>query len=298
MKTFHVYHHPHLGAQAVKEGFSWPGFVFGWVWLLVKELWWLFLLFLGVGFASALLADLVFGQLEDMGHGNMEYAFGRFLFTTVVTVTVSLLTGFYGNRWCCRNLSRRGFNRIATLQAMSPDAAIQATELPQAATADEYSRPWYKEVWPWFILGILGMSVVLGTSMLVIATKNPPGLLSDNYYDVGKGINTSLEREELAERLQLKAGFALDNERGTVALQLQGHSNPPQLVLNLISPTQPERDRRVVLQAQGDGSYAGNLLDAVEGRRFVELIGQEGGKDWRLFEEEQLVGGQRFQLGE
>ncbi|MDD0843724.1 FixH family protein [Pseudomonas sp. Gutcm_11s] len=159
-------------------------------------------------------------------------------------------------------------------------------------------NPWYKEVWVWFILGILGLSVVLGTSMLVIATKNPPGLLSDNYYDVGKGINTSLEREELAQRLKLKAELTLDNERGTVELRLQGYSNPPQLVLNLISPTQPERDRRVVLQTQPDGSYAGNLLDAVEGRRFVELIGQEGGKDWRLFEEEQLVSGQRIQLGE
>lgn len=159
-------------------------------------------------------------------------------------------------------------------------------------------NPWYKEVWVWFILGILGMSVVLGTSMLVIATKNPPGLLSDNYYDVGKGINTSLEREELATRLRLKASLQLDNEKGTVELQLQGFSNPPQLVLNLISPTQPERDRRVVLQLQADGSYAGNLLDAVEGRRFIELIGQEGGKDWRLFEEEKLVSGQRFQLGE
>ncbi len=159
-------------------------------------------------------------------------------------------------------------------------------------------NPWYKEVWVWFILGILGLSVVLGTSMLVIATNNPPGLLSDNYYDVGKGINTSLEREDLAARLQLKADLVLDNDKGTVQLQLQGFSNPPQLVLNLISPTQPERDRRVVMQAQADGSHSGNLLDAVEGRRFVELIGQEGGKDWRLFEEEQLASGQRIHLGE
>jgi hypothetical protein len=158
--------------------------------------------------------------------------------------------------------------------------------------------PWYKVTWVWLILGLLGMSVVLGTSMLVIATRNPPGLLSDNYYDVGKGINTSLEREELATRLKLRAELVLDNEKGTAALQLEGYSNPPQLVLNLISPTQPERDRRVVMQAQGDGSYAGNLLDAVEGRRFVELIGQEGGKDWRLFEEEHLASGQRIQLGE
>ena len=159
-------------------------------------------------------------------------------------------------------------------------------------------NPWYKEVWVWFILGILGTAVVLGTSMLVISIKNPPGLLSGNYYDVGKGINTSLEREDLAARLQLKADLVLDNDKGTVQLQLQGFSNPPQLVLNLISPTQPERDRRVVMQAQADGSYTGNLLDAVEGRRFVELIGQEGGKDWRLFEEEQLASGQRIHLGE
>ncbi|MBD9416588.1 FixH family protein [Pseudomonas sp. PDM16] len=158
--------------------------------------------------------------------------------------------------------------------------------------------PWYKVTWVWLILGILGMSVVLGTSMLVIATKNPPGLLSDNYYDVGKGINTSLEREELAQRLKLKADLVMDNEQGTATLHLQGYSNPPQLLLNLISPTQPDRDRRVVLQPQGDGSYTGNLLDAIEGRRFVELIGQEGGKDWRLFEEEQVASGQRIQLGE
>lgn len=159
-------------------------------------------------------------------------------------------------------------------------------------------NPWYKEVWVWFILGILGLSVVLGTSMLVIATNNPPGLLSDNYYDVGKGINTSLEREDLAKRLQLKATLTLDNEKGTAELHVKGFSNPPQLVLNLISPTQPERDRRVVMQLQADGRYTGNLLDAVEGRRFVELIGQEGGKDWRLFEEKQLASGQRFLLGE
>lgn len=163
---------------------------------------------------------------------------------------------------------------------------------------DTLIRPWYKEFWVWFILGILGMAVVLGTSMLVIATKNPPGLIADNYYDVGKGINTSLERENLAVRLKLKGNLQLDNEKGTASLQLEGYSNPPQLVLNLISPTQPERDRRVVLQAQNDGSYLGQLQDQVEGRRFVELIGNEGGQDWRLFEEEHLVSGQSFQLGE
>ena len=93
-------------------------------------------------------------------------------------------------------------------------------------TDEAPSKPWYKQFWPWFLIALLGYSVVQGLTLLTIASRNPPGLISDDYYDVGKGINQSLERENLAERLKLHATLDLNEETGVAELQLQGMGEP------------------------------------------------------------------------
>jgi hypothetical protein len=162
------------------------------------------------------------------------------------------------------------------------------------------SSPWYKHLWPWIIIGILACSVTLTLSMVTIAIKNPDNLVNDNYYEAGKGINRSLDRELLAKSLNLRASVRLDELTGETDLRLTGDSQPETVELNLISPTQPEKDRKITLarSASEPGRYVGQLSDKVEGRRFVELLGEQNGQTWRLFEEEQVLNGKELQLGD
>ncbi|CAM3598566.1 MULTISPECIES: FixH family protein [Pseudomonas] len=168
--------------------------------------------------------------------------------------------------------------------------------MPSATAAS----PWYKHLWPWIIIGVLATSVTLSLTMVTIAVNNPDNLVNDNYYEAGKGINRSLDRELLAQTLNLKASVHLDELTGEVDLRLTGNSQPQTLELNLISPTQPEKDRKIVLTRSDSeaGRYLGQLSDKVEGRRFVELLGSQDEHVWRLFEEEEVAHDKTLVLGD
>ena len=95
------------------------------------------------------------------------------------------------------------------------------------------SNPWYKETWAWFLLGILGLGVAHGTTLLVVALNHKPSMVVDNYYHAGKGINTSLERERFASELGIKAAFVLQPNDEQVELQLSREPRAyPKLVIH------------------------------------------------------------------
>jgi hypothetical protein len=111
MKTFKVLKHPHLGYRAVKVGFSWPGFLFAVIWILMKRLW---------GHALVVVSSIVLLSTIEMIFDNAQ----TYVMVILLELGVYVFVGINGNQWHVTNLQEHGFALIDTLQAETPKAAI------------------------------------------------------------------------------------------------------------------------------------------------------------------------------
>jgi predicted permease len=125
MKQFHVYRHPTQGAEAVKVGFSWPAFFFGFFWMLAKKLW-----SLAAMWIAAYVVCLVVESLADSSSAQGSKLI-IYLLLMVAYFSLWLVPAFKGNRWREEKLRERGFVLVGATQAENPDAA--AANMPGAA---------------------------------------------------------------------------------------------------------------------------------------------------------------------
>ena len=88
MKVFTVYKHESKFYEAVKVGFSWPAFIFGGWWMLVKG----FIFVLIFYIAVYVLMAIYYNDL-DM---NAPYNANDF-FVFVISLILWFYPGFYGN---------------------------------------------------------------------------------------------------------------------------------------------------------------------------------------------------------
>ncbi|SDU11211.1 FixH family protein [Halopseudomonas salegens] len=160
--------------------------------------------------------------------------------------------------------------------------------------------PWYKQFWPWFLIGILAFAVVIGLGLLFIAIANQDSMVRDNYYREGRAINMHLGRDQMARELSLRADFSIDDITGEISLTLDGGLEPlPEtLQLDLIAPTQAHKDRKSLLTRISGNQYRGQLDTGVEGRMYIDLSDPQrvGNDGWRLTDEKHIQLGERYEL--
>lgn len=104
MKKFSIFRHPASGYDVVKNGWSWPAFFFTWIWAFAKKLWLIgVIVFLFGILASSIPEAWLIGEL-----------------------LISIVMGVKGNELRVKRLQDSGYEKLATVEARTPDAALAA----------------------------------------------------------------------------------------------------------------------------------------------------------------------------
>jgi len=80
----------------------------------------------------------------------------------------------------------------------------------------EKSKPWYREPWPWILMIMPVTAVVAGSFMMWLAVSTEDGLVEDDYYKKGLTINQTIERDQVAQSLHIKAQLMVGDDPGQI----------------------------------------------------------------------------------
>ncbi|MFZ6646840.1 FixH family protein [Undibacterium sp. TJN25] len=154
--------------------------------------------------------------------------------------------------------------------------------MPALPLENHHPVPWFKQLWLWLLLTPPLISVVAGSYMASLAYHAQDPMVVDDYYKEGQAINRDLRRDKAAAALRLGASLQYDAAAGMVAGRLAGNDAVPAgtLIVKLVHPTQPEKDRTIRAQVDSAGNFAVPLplLDRAQWQ--VSLEDQAG--LWRI----------------
>ncbi|WP_280546098.1 FixH family protein [Halomonas sp. 11-S5] len=143
--------------------------------------------------------------------------------------------------------------------------------------------PWYKQFWPWFLIGLLASSVTFSIVYLALSIHFYDGTVEQDYYKQGLAINKQLAKQEHARDLGLEAVMRADPRTGDIVIDLQGERRPARLFLELIFPTESSRDRSLILEHIRDGRYVTMIDEPLNYRWYLHLQPAKGqDAEWRL----------------
>jgi len=116
LKKYNLYRHRQLNLlEAVKAGFSWPGFFCTFFWLMVKRLWIQFFVYLIAGISMCILEGVIYS--------TDSYVLDSLYIILLLPFT--FIPGMYGNRWREQRLRSKGYVYLETVEASSPKTAVK-----------------------------------------------------------------------------------------------------------------------------------------------------------------------------
>lgn len=137
-------------------------------------------------------------------------------------------------------------------------------------------RPWYREPWPWVLIGLPLTVVIASVVTIVLANRAADSLVTDNYYKQGLAVGGDIQQEQRAQAMHLQGELRLQSGRIEIALNQPVREDT--LRLRLRHPLDKQRDLVLDLHRVAPQRYAAfpPPLDAVRWRVHVETAA------WRL----------------
>ena len=139
------------------------------------------------------------------------------------------------------------------------------------------NAPWYRQRWPWLLISGPAAVLLAGAVTTWIAFASADGLVAEDYYRQGLGINKRLGREDAARALGVSADVSFQGD--LLRVELRGQS-PPALFVHLAHATRAGYDLRLRLAPVSPGVYATELPALPAGRWRVGIEDPQGA--WRI----------------
>lgn len=133
------------------------------------------------------------------------------------------------------------------------------------------NTPWYKQFWPWFLITVPVITVIMSGVLIHFATSTQDTLVIDDYYKEGKAINARLDKVEEARRLNITTDLMVEENRVAVKF----HSGIPQdgtaLKIAFYHVTLADRDAELLLTRDATGVYRGATEALLDGKWRISL---------------------------
>jgi hypothetical protein len=142
------------------------------------------------------------------------------------------------------------------------------------------NKPWYRQPWPWLLMSGPAAVLIAGAITTWIAFASADGLVADDYYRQGVGINRVLAREDRARQLGISAEVELHSS--TISVRLRGQA-PEALFVHLAHTTRAGHDQRLRLVPTQPGVYEAELPPLAAGRWHIVI--EDPRASWRIVKE-------------
>ncbi len=138
--------------------------------------------------------------------------------------------------------------------------AMDSTTNPMMRSAP---KPWWKEPWPWIVIGLPGSMVVIGFALLGIAIRNGDDVVNPHPYERGLAVGGVILKAREARAMHLQGN--LRDEDGVLTLRVVPAVQDATVSLHLEHPFRASLDVDATMRRIGPGTYEAKVpLQAVQ----------------------------------